>query len=397
MTRRHLLVALILLGAVVFALWYTLWRPGPRLPEIDLTGVDPEVAETIREGLAGVRRSPRSADAWGFLGARLHAYRFPVQALACYAEAQRLDPGNPAWPYLRAVILLDSPEPADALGPLETAASLGGDSPLPRLRLGEFYLEQGRQGEAQAQLETVLSSHPDEPRAHLRLAQLAAARQAWRDCLRHLYASAAAAEAHKQVCALKARAFAALGQSSAAEEQQRLLAGLPDDPSWPDALVGRYVLTQAGVKGRVRAAVEMLREGKTQEAVRLLEDTVAKYPDSDVAWERLGRALSLLRRYREAEKALGRSLELAPDTGDTWFFLGLMRQEQGLLDEALKAFRKAAQRKPADAPTRCKIAACLAGKGDRVGAARAYREALRYQPDLREALDGLARLGEAPR
>jgi tetratricopeptide (TPR) repeat protein len=386
-------VALTLLVAIALAVWYALRQPGPRLPEIDLVGVDPEVAETIQEGLAGVRRSPRSADAWGFLGARLHAYRFHEQALTCYAEAQRLDPGNPAWPYLRAVLLLDSPEPADALGPLEKAASLDGDSPLPRLRLGEFYLEQGRLDEARAQFEAL----PAEPRAHLRLAQLAAARQAWRDCLRHLDAAAAAPEARKQVCTLRARACAALGLSSAADEQQRLLAGLPDDPAWPDALVDQYVLAQAGLKGRVRAAVELLREHRTQEAVRLLEDTVAKYPESDVAWERLGRALSLLRRYAEAEKALARSLELAPDTGDVWFFLGLMRQEQGLLDEALAAFRKAAERKPADAPTRCKIAACLAARGDRAGAVAAYREALRYQPELREALDGLAGLGEKPR
>jgi Tfp pilus assembly protein PilF len=321
-----------------------------------------------------------------------HAYSFPSQALACYAEAERLDPSNPNWPYLRAVVLTNGLEPAEAIPPLQRAVTRNNDSPLPRLRLGEVLSDQGRFQEAEEQFRAVLAVAPDEPRAQLRLAQIEASRQDWRSCLRHLEAASAAPPARKSTCALRLRACEMLEDSDAAQRQQQLLATLPEDPPWPDTILAELVSFEYGLSARLKRAVQLMSEGRAQQAVSLLEDTVQRYPNSASAWDRLGRFLGSLRKFPAAEHSLRRSLELSPTAGEVWFALGLILLEQRKFDEAYTALRSAARLKPTDAETRCKMGLCLAGKGDKEGAAEAYREALRYQPGLREAQEELAKL-----
>jgi Tfp pilus assembly protein PilF len=398
--RRWGLAALGLAVAAVVAAgvtWRAWQRPTPVPPEVNLQGVDPEVAAALRQAREAVLRQPTSATAWGTLATRLHTYRFFPEALACYAEAERLEPDNADWPYLRAVILLDSPEPAAALAPLRRAVACDRRRPLPHNRLGEVLLEQGAADDAEAQFQAALALDPDEPRAHLRLAQVAAARGDWTGCRSHLEPASAAPSARKQVCALRLRACERLGDPPGAQAQQRLLAELPEDPPWPDAIVEQALPLQFGLASRGSLSAQLWREGKPQESLALLEDAVQQYPDSAQAWDRLGRTLGALGRFPEAERAFQRSLKLAPDQGDVWFFLGEIRREQRQFDGALAAFRASARLRPADAETRCKIGACLAALGDRDGAAAAYREALRQQPNLAEARTALARLGQEPR
>jgi cytochrome c-type biogenesis protein CcmH/NrfG len=396
LSRRWSLGAVTLILALVLSgvLWYCgALTPGPRVPEVNLAGIDPEVAGAIREARTTVAQQPGSARAWGELANKLHATRFSTQALACYAEAERLDPRNGDWPYLRALILRTTSAPADAIPFLQRAIECDRNAPLPRLRLGEILLEQGQGVEASVQFRAVLALDGAEPRARLRLAQMEAARGDWSACLRHLEASADSPSARKQVCALRLRAYEALGDNNAAGAQQRLLATLPDDPPWPDAVADRALSFPFGLKVRLQLAMAYLHDLAVGESVALLEDTVRKYPDSAAAWDKLGQVRGTLGQFPQAEQALRRSLDLDPNGGDVWYFLGLMRLQQSKFDEALEAFHAAARLKPTDALVHCKIGECLLGKGERAAAAAAYHEALRYQPGLAEAQAALARLG----
>lgn len=397
--RRWQLLALALAAAAVVS--SIVWWPGgksrgPQPPELNLAGADPEVAAALEEAREAVIRQPQSAETWGLLARRLHAASLLDQAAVCYGEAERLDATNADWPYLHALILSAGPAPAEAVPLLQSAVERERASPLPRLRLGEVLLEQGRHEDAAGQFQAVLAIDPAEPRAHLRLAQLAAARQQWRECLHHLEPAAASPAARKQACALRLRAALALGDTAAAQDEQRLLAKLPDDAPWPDAIAASSLAFPFGLKSRLGLARELLSQRRAQQALALLEETVRKYPDSAAAWDNYGRVLGVVRQFAQAERALQRSLELTPHRGEVWFFLGVMRLEQGQFEEALVALREAARLKPTDPQARCKIGACLAGKGDLPGAAEAYQEALRLQPDLAEARDELAKLHRRP-
>ena len=137
-------VVIILLGLGGYALWRH--RTAPRPPMVAFQGLDPAIVKLIQSEQDMVRQSPYSGPAWGALGMVLYAHAFAPQANTCFGEAERLDPREPRWPYLRAVCFLqEDPNIAHALPDLKRAAALAGDTPdAPRLLLAETLLDQGQ-------------------------------------------------------------------------------------------------------------------------------------------------------------------------------------------------------------------------------------------------------------
>ena len=95
------------------------------------------VTETVRAALKKlrsiraqqdlVRQKPYSGGAWGSLGKVLYAHAFAPQANLCFEKAERYDPQEPRWPYLRALCFLqEDPNINHALPDLKRAATLTG-------------------------------------------------------------------------------------------------------------------------------------------------------------------------------------------------------------------------------------------------------------------------------
>src|SRR6266700_33282 len=100
-----------------------LWRREPAEtapPTIDLSGADPGVVQAIEQARTEVRQQPRSAVAWGRLGTLLAVHDFADGATICFAQAVRLDPIEPRWPYFHA-ITLQKEDPSAALPLLHRA------------------------------------------------------------------------------------------------------------------------------------------------------------------------------------------------------------------------------------------------------------------------------------
>src|SRR4051812_13730878 len=103
LARRRLaaLGIVVLLGTGV-AVWS--WPRGRAVPPLpDLHGRDAEVVQLIEQTHREVLAEPRSASAWGRLGMVLRAHNFGAEANVCFAEAERLDPGEPRWPYFHGL------------------------------------------------------------------------------------------------------------------------------------------------------------------------------------------------------------------------------------------------------------------------------------------------------
>src|SRR5262249_39712413 len=112
--RRRLRV--FLLGAATLAVlalgWFLWgWATAPAPPAVSLAGADPAVARAIEAARRAVWWKPRSAAAWGRLGQLLRAHGAVPESNRCFAQAERLDPGDPRWPYLQGTGLQsDDPE-----------------------------------------------------------------------------------------------------------------------------------------------------------------------------------------------------------------------------------------------------------------------------------------------
>lgn len=133
------------------------------------------------------------------------------------------------------------------------------------------------------------------------------------------------------------------------------------------------------------------REGRLQEAIRLLERARSDTPWRD---EEVEANLTELRTIRRLEK----KLELRPNDAPTLLALGkaYFAQERG--DAALDCFRRAAKASPSFAEAHAMIGLELHFRGDQEDAEAAYQEALRIQPSHQLAKLYLAdlRRGDPP-
>jgi cytochrome c-type biogenesis protein CcmH/NrfG len=397
MNRRVLVVLAVLAGlglAVVAGVWW-LRRDRPAAPPVvDLTGADPEVASLVESAREKVLANPRSAASWGHLGMVLRAHGFADESSLCFQQAERLDPTEPRWPYYRGLTLVLT-DPGEGLPCLRRAVELMGDSPVePRFRLVEVLLEQGELDEAGHHLERALEHAPGHPRGQLLKARLAFARKDWKAVLATVEPCRNDVHARRQAHLLAAEAWQRLGKGPRAEKLLAQAGRLPPDISWSDPLVEEVDSLVVGVRARLVQASVLERQGRIDEAVRLLQEVVQEQPREVSAWVMLGQMHAQQKQPDLAEQALVQAVAVDPGSVEGWFQLGVARWAAGKKAEAAEAFRNATRLKPDRTRAHHFLGLCLKDS-DRDGARQAFLAALRCQPDFGPARRELAEL-EAP-
>src|SRR5688572_6171737 len=87
-------------------LWFARRSKSAPVPAVDASRLEPSARQILEARIAEVRSRGKSAEAWGELGSVLRAFDLPREAAECFAEAERLDPANPRWPYFQAMLSL---------------------------------------------------------------------------------------------------------------------------------------------------------------------------------------------------------------------------------------------------------------------------------------------------
>jgi tetratricopeptide (TPR) repeat protein len=376
------------LGAVVLAAvalgWYGWrWYAAAAPPAVALADTDPAVAAAIEAARREVWWKPHSAAAWGRLGQFLRAHGYLPESNVCFARAEQLDPADPRWPYLQGTGL-QTDDPEAAIGHLERAVALCGDTPdAPRLLLAEVCLQQGRRDEAERHFRQALAADPGSARAHLGLGRLACDRGSPRDALPHLERAAASPLAPKASRVLLAQAYQQLGDAAAAGRERALAQDLPADPPWPDPFQEEVLALMSGKQARLSRLQTLHRQGRAAEARELARQLEKEYPD--VYWLVEGRGQMGRGDLAAAEQALRKAVELAPGSVEARLDLGAVLFERRNYPAAADCFRKVTELEPGHGPAYLRLGRCLAAQGDRAGALRAFEAAVRYMPQQAEA------------
>jgi tetratricopeptide (TPR) repeat protein len=383
--RRFLLLGslglLLLLGVLLFVFRGVL-TPGPQadLPAVDLTGVDPAIRTAVEKAQNQVRQSPRSAAAWGRLGMVLTSHVFGEQALACFVQAERLEPRNPRWPYHQGLIQLASDPPA-SLPQIRRAVELNGDrADGPRLRLAELYLRLGEDEKAREQFRILLERDPRHARARLGMARLHFQAGDLDECRVHLADALDHPLTRKSALALSAAVHQRAGDARAAKQDLAQALDLPDDLEWPDDFVAEAARFKVGEAVRLQAAGRLLDQEHGAEAVALLQALVRDYPQSARGWALLGWAELKRNRLAEAEAALQNALSLNPRGAESRVHLGVVRHQAKDRRAAVALFRQALADKPDCLPAHFNLGLTLEEEGDHTAAITAFEDALRCQP-----------------
>ncbi len=126
----------------------------------------------------------------------------------------------------------------------------------------------------------------------------------------------------------------------------------------------------------LRAALELYRAGKLDEAEKILRNLIAEQPDLAEAQNQFGAVLLALGRAAEAVGPLQRACELAPEAFSPRFNLGAARLLTRNFTDARSAFEAALKIKPRDLETEARLAQALL-------ALEQYGQALPLLEDLR--------------
>ncbi len=390
-SKKRLSVVLFLAGSLLVfsvlavSLWLVLRSSEPLEPPLpDLSGVDPEVVEEITAARGRVRNLPQGS-VWGRAGMVFLAHDFHEEAQRCFEQAERLDPSNGCWPYLRGLSLVMT-DPEAGTSCLKRAAERCGDDPLaPRLRLAETLLNQGQLDEAARHLERAEKVEPENPRVQLGLGRLALLRGQWETALERLHPCTNDVHARRLAHTLRAEALSRLGQPDKAREEQALAAKLPEDQLWLDPFMEEVLGFRRGLSIRLQRANDLFAHQQYPQAVELLEETVQRYPRSTAARLRLGEVYRLLGRGEQAEQMFAEAVRIDPESADAWFRLGCMQGARGRSRDAAESFRKTIAFKSDHADAHFNLGQCLKEVGDAAGAAEEFRAALRCRPDHERA------------
>jgi tetratricopeptide (TPR) repeat protein len=381
----------------VFSVARWLVPPSPQPPLPDLSEVDPEVVQAIAAAQDKVRQQPNKSAAWGRLGMVFLAHDFHEEAQRSFAQAERLDPADGRWPYLRGLSLLLT-EPEAGLACLRRAAECCGNDPLaPRLRLAEELLNQGRFEEAEYHLEQARKAGPHHPRIQLGLGRLAILRGQWQTALEHLAPCTTDVHTRRLAHTLRAEAWTRLGQPDKAREEQTQAAQAPEDQLWLDPFIEDVMRLKCGLPMRLQRANDLFTQHRYSQAIELLEETVQRYPQSTAARLRLGEVYRILGRSEQAERMFAEVVRLDPQSVDAWFRLGCMQAARGRPREAADSFRRTIALKPDHADAHFNLGQCLKQQGADADAANAFRAALRCRPDHERAHQALQEMAKKSR
>jgi tetratricopeptide (TPR) repeat protein len=377
--RIAVAVVLLLIGVACF-LW--VGRRAPvEPPTIETTGLDPNAASLIQHQLDKVKAAGRSGKAWGELGAVLKSFGFREQAAYCLAEAERLDPKDPRWPYLQAALRITD-SPSLAITKLRRTVTLCDNQPeMPRLRLARLLAENGQPEAARQELKKLLEARPNSGPARLLMAQLSQTHGDLDQAIALAESCTTNAYTVRSAWTLLSALQRRKGDTNAADiASRRAAAAVPDAP-WPDPFEEEVLAWRSDARSLSDRAQGHLMAGRPAEAMPLIQRLVREHPDFPETWLLLGRAQVLQKQPSAAEQSLRRFLQMDPQSVNGHFQLGMCLLAQQRYDEAAATFQHATTLKRDFGPAFFNLGFALAKAGKKREAVGPFQEAIRQNPE----------------
>jgi Flp pilus assembly protein TadD len=381
----------VLVGAVAGGWWFARSAPDVAIPEINSETVDPAVADAISAARAAVVESRASADDWGHLGMVLQAHDYASAAETCFAQAERLDPDDARWPYLRGVGLAVR-DPAAAIELYRRAAALPGGRPWAELRLGELLIDADRTDEAVTHFAAVLEHDPADARAMLGMARAELRQGNEAAALAWAQRSARQAPAQRATHELLAQIYFRQGDRKAAQGELALLERLPEEQTtWRDPPVEAVLALRRGPNTTAQRAQELIQRGRPQQGIAMLEELVKRHPEAE-EYRELGQALIEAGAVQRAHEVLTQALAQHPGSPELSRLGGIVAFTQGRWQQAAELFQKTALLKPDDAIAHYNLGHALMKLGDEEAARAAFRDAVASKPEFANAHINLGKL-----
>ena len=358
------------------------------LSATDLSGAERLMRETLPEARAevdallqeGEPERASLAGAYGRLGALLLLLEVEAQADTCFRNAMVLQPEEFRWPYYAGYLAMMAGNTDQAVVYLEAAADIDPDYPPLYLRLGKARMDRSELARARADLEKIADTDGLVTAANYYLGQIALLERRFEEAAAHLEKALGADPTASEVRYPLAQAYRALGRNDLAREH--LARSEPKNPQAEDPLLEQ--LQGAGKRSlpAFHKGIHAIRQGDYATAAAHFAEGLAVDPENAPARVSHARALFLSGREEEADRALTRALEVAPDHLLANFLKGVLLQQRGDADGAVRQYRRTLELDPQHAGALFYLANLDFSTGRYASAAAAYTRALEASSEI---------------
>ena len=277
---------------------------------VGLDSSDANVVAVLRGHIEAAQANPDSGRHRGTLGLAYEANGYDAAALDSYAQAEALDGSAFEWPYLQAILLQQQARFDEALERMDRALEIDPDYAPAWLWRGFWLLDVDRIDEAKTSFSKAGDLGAGAPavvgrsRVHLRRGDAGAALELLDPLSEKLD--------HPLVFRLLGRALRDLGRLD--EARLALSKGREARQlTWEDPVLDRRTAFIAGFGGRMLQAESLVASGEAAEALPILEELGADFPEHATLLNLLAVAYS---QTGDAEKSLAvleRAVGIAPE------------------------------------------------------------------------------------
>lgn len=424
--RRWLISGGLLLAALAAGWWAVeqrsrtnVWIALPAAPHFDET--QDRLRDEVNAAMAETDGSRGAAlGALKRLARLYHANGYIDEAQAAYGMLEEIDPKEPRWPHLHAVILAGFGDFEQSMARWRRVIELAPDYLSAHLRLAEAELKSNRPEAAAAIYEAVLRRWKNEPYARLGLARLDFEAERWEEARRRLEPLVAETD-YRLGYDLIVSVYEKLGREREAKAirgqmkasgafreapdpwMEELLeacfdpyriaiaAGARSDPKEARALILRAIeLAPDDVSYRLQLVSHYTEQKDAPAALEALRELTARAPDFADGWARLASFYQDFRQNEAAARAVVTGLEHCPDSPGLRLMWGSMLRRTGRLDEAIRELNLSIEFRPNEAAAYVELAHAQVSQGNIGAGLESLRRSLEAEPDNPAALTYLA-------
>lgn len=275
--------------------------------------------------------------------------------------------------------LQDQPELA-LTNILRAVQLLPATNDAPRLRLAQALVERGRHAEAIPHLESLLALDPAHAAARLELARVKLAANDPQSAAGLLAPALTNAYTARPALLLLSQVKLRLGETDAAAQLVERAARLPRPFDWPDPFLREVQSLHTDQQNLLDRVNGLIMRGRFVEAEKLLEQNLARAPESAETLLLFGRLRLQQRRCADAAVFFQKHLAVRANSLQGCVQLGLARYCQNDWAAAAAAFESALRLKPDFAQAHFNLGLCRSRANQSTAAIESFRNALRCQP-----------------
>ena len=348
------------------------------------------VAELIRSTVAELDRGPDEARRWIKLGMVYQANSFPSLAQRCYERAVSIDNTSAkAWYYLAVVRdkLGDTDSALEAVG---QAIGLNDMYAPAHWQQGLWLMDRGEFEAAEAAFQRAVAADENDPESWIGLGRLHSLRAQDAQAVAAFQRALELTTVNERyVNHLLAGAYRRIGRPQDAEAASQA-AGPDPQRVRQDAWLFELEPLRVGLLTQLRQIDELIQNGQSAQALRILDPLREAYPERIGVILRLGAAYRSLARLQESQRVLEDGRRHFPDDYRLHFqlsatYMALAHRDRGetarpWLVRALRAVHRSLELSPTYAPAYGRRADLLMIAQEYDNALRSYQQAARYDP-----------------